>query len=62
MTGYNYNSTLASLHFWLILSVLTSRFPQHFLGLAGMPRRYIDYPEASTDGIWCPLMELTWRV
>ena len=47
MTGYMYNETLAKLHFSCCSSASTSSFfPQHFLGLAGMPRRYIDYPDA----------------
>jgi len=47
MTGKSIPEWAGQLHFWTMFvgSNLTF-FPQHFLGRQGMPRRYIDYPEA----------------
>ncbi|RIZ65034.1 MAG: cytochrome c oxidase subunit I [Methylococcales bacterium] len=43
-TGHMYNEKIGQLHFWLsVISVNILFFPQHFLGLAGMPRRIPDY-------------------
>ncbi len=43
-TGHMYDEKLGKLHFWLsTVSVNVLFFPQHFLGLAGMPRRIPDY-------------------
>ena len=49
MFGVKYNEMLGAAHFWVMfIGVNIIFFPQHFLGLQSMPRRYIDYTEAYT--------------
>jgi heme/copper-type cytochrome/quinol oxidase subunit 1 len=47
ITGLQYPEVLGQIHFWMFfLGVNITFFPMHFLGLAGMPRRIPDYPDA----------------
>ena len=49
-TGVMYNETRGQIHFWwTLISFNITFFPMHFLGLAGMPRRYADYPMQFAD-------------
>jgi cytochrome c oxidase subunit 1 len=66
-TGHMYNETMGKVHFWSsLVSFNLTFFPMHFLGLAGMPRRYADYPAqfadfnaiASIGGFWFGLTQV----
>jgi cytochrome c oxidase subunit 1 len=47
ITGVQYSEVLGQIHFWVFfIGVNITFFPMHFLGLAGMPRRIPDYPDA----------------
>lgn len=47
ITGLDYPEVLGQIHFWIFfIGVNITFFPMHFLGLAGMPRRIPDYPDA----------------
>ncbi len=50
MTGHMYNDKLSKIYFWIsTFFINVTFFPQHFLGLAGMPRRIPDYATQFTD-------------
>ena len=47
ITGVRYSEILGKIHFWsFFIGVNLTFFPMHFLGVAGMPRRIPDYPDA----------------
>ena len=49
-TGHMYNEKMGKIHFWLTTIFFNiTFFPQHFLGLAGMPRRIPDYALQFTE-------------
>jgi cytochrome c oxidase subunit I len=49
-TGHMYSEGLGKFHFWSsLISFNVTFFPMHFLGLAGMPRRYADYQMQFAD-------------
>ena len=50
MTGRVFPEWAGQTHFWVtFIGVNLTFFPQHFLGLAGMPRRIVDYPDIFSD-------------
>lgn len=68
ITGYRYYEVYGKVHFWLMfLGVNLTFFPQHFLGLAGLPRRYSDYHDSfavwnkiSSMGAVISLVSVVW--
>ena len=60
MSGRQYPEWMGQIHFWAtFVGVNLLFFPQHFLGLSGMPRRYIDYPADGPYANWAIWNEIS---
>lgn len=56
MYGRMMNETLGQLHFWLtFIALYLVFFPMHFMGLAGVPRRYYAFTEFELFNVWLDL-------
>ncbi|RMD89650.1 MAG: cytochrome c oxidase subunit I, partial [Alphaproteobacteria bacterium] len=70
MSGRQYPEWAGQVHFWLtFIGVNIVFFPMHFLGLAGMPRRYVDYADGyafwhhvSTIGVYITAVGMVWFI
>ncbi len=53
ISGRQYPEWMGQIHFWTtFIGVNVTFFPQHFLGLNGMPRRIIDYSDSAEYAVW----------
>ena len=68
MSGHETSETVGKIRFWLMfIGVNTLFFPQHSLGLSGLPRRYVDYRDAfpgwnPVSSIWTYISALSFFV
>lgn len=68
--GGSVNELKNKIHFFLtFIGVNITFFPQHFLGLSGLPRRYSDYPDhytylnlISSIGSWIRIVRIIWLI
>ena len=70
LSGLSFREVKSKIHFFLtFIGVNLTFYPQHFLGLSGLPRRYSDYPDGfyflnlvSSVGAWITIFRVIWVI